>query len=449
MGRDVLILVPQGWYIDECCVNPAEKQAPTAALVMSAYLRKLGHRPTVHIYGNDFRLSLTKVPDALMVYAPWNGFRQWSAPVFQAFKRQFPNSTTILVMYESLVDFELEAMVECPDIDYAVLPNEKEISAGVILDHGDPRCAGGFGRQSGIVFRDVDGVPRSGGKRPFCDDLSHLPYFGPDLALFLKQYPEGSFNKVGVLIQRGCAGDCIFCPLRHTRSRYRDPNTVLDEFLLIQRLLGYEATGTTILESFREPAFLESFSSLILSKGVKIRWGTGARAEFVNDIGLLKNLKATGLNALYFGIECATEETRRRIAKPIKDDHIRKALEITKEAELGFVLAYIIGFPWEDRSYHEELRLHVTDLGSLGNCKRVSLGKLIPYSGLPVEKLLVHEGILERKNTFSDWQDQSENTIIKKTKYLDKDQLEEAGRELRSVVFEIEKTKSALGRYSP
>ncbi|MBI4776570.1 MAG: radical SAM protein [Deltaproteobacteria bacterium] len=443
MGRDVLILVPQGWYIDECCVNPAEKQAPTAALVMSAYLRKLGHRPTVHIYGDDLNLSFPKVPDALMVYTPWNGFRQWSAPVFQAFKRQFPNSTTILVMYESLVDFELEAMVECPDIDYAVLPNEKEISAGVILDHGAPRCTDGFGEQSGIAFRDLDGVPRSGGKRPFCDDLSHLPYFGPDLALFLKQYPEGSFNKVGVLIQRGCAGDCIFCPLRHTQSRYRDPDTVLDEFLLIQRLLGYEATGTTILESFREPAFLESFSSLILSKGVKIGWGTGARAEFVNDIGLLKNLKATGLTSLYFGIECATEETRRRIAKPIEDDHIRNALEITKEADLNFILAYIIGFPWEDGAYHEELRHQVTRLGSDTHCKRVSLSKLIPYSGLPVEKLLIQEGILERRNRFSDWQDRNKNTIVSKTNYLDTGQLQEAARKLSSRVNEMERHRAA------
>ena len=125
MGQDVLILVPQGWYIDECCVKPEEKRAPTAALLMSAYLRALGHRPMVHVYGKDFRLSLAKIPDALIVYAPWDGFRQWTAPVFRAFKKQFPGSTTILVMYESLIDFELQAMVECPEIDYAVLPNER------------------------------------------------------------------------------------------------------------------------------------------------------------------------------------------------------------------------------------------------------------------------------------------------------------------------------------
>ena len=443
MGRDVLILVPEGWYIEECCVMPAKKLAPTAALIMSAYLRTLGNRPTVLVYGNRFSLSMNQVPDVLIVYAPWSGFRQWTAPVFRAFKEQFPGSTTLLVMYESLVDFERQAMVECPEIDYAVLPNEKEISAGIIVEHGEPRCNGGFGEESGIVFRDSDGLPKSGGKRPFCSDLSHLPYFGPDLTSFLEHYPQGDFNRAGVLIQRGCVGNCIFCPLRRTQPRYRDPETVIEEFLLIQGLLGYEAAGTEILEAFREPALLETFSSLILSKGIQIHWGTGARADFVTDRDLLKDLKATGLHTLYFGIECATEETRRKIAKPIKDDHIHLALEMAVEAGLEFVLAYIIGFPWEDRSYHQTLKRQVIEFGSMERCQRVSLGRLIPYSGLPVEKLLIREDILERRNTFSDWQDRSENTVINRTRVLDEGQLEDVARELRSTVLEMEKNKSA------
>ena len=230
--------------------------------------------------------------------------------------------------------------------------------------------------------------------------------------------------------------------MRRTRSRYRDPDTVIEEFLLVQRLLGYEATGTTILESFREPAYVEAFSSLILSKGVNIHWGTEARADFVHDLELLKKLKASGLHTIYFGIECATEETRRKIAKPIKDEQVHTALEITEEADLDFVLAYIIGFPWEDRLYHEDLRRHVTEFGSKKRCKKTSLGKLIPYSGLPVERLLIQEGILERKNTFSDWQDRSENTVVNKTNRLDKDQLEEVARELVSTVMEIERNKN-------
>ena len=198
MGKNVLILFPSDWRVEECCVKQGSSYAPTAALVLAAYLRKLGHSPLVapHPTAGSRQFNIGTVPDALVIYAPWSAFTVVSSPMIQAVKKQYANCVTIMVMYETLSDFEKQAMNECPELDYAILPNEKEISVKTILEHGEPRCPGGFGEKAGIIYRDNDGIPKHNGKRPYARDLSHLPYFGNELTTFINQNPNHPYKNI-------------------------------------------------------------------------------------------------------------------------------------------------------------------------------------------------------------------------------------------------------------
>lgn len=426
MGLNVAILLPQGWMIEECCVKMNEPIVPGGAIVLAAYLRQLGHCPQVTTYGQQKELDFAEVPHAVIVYAPWFGFDYFCSPIFRSVKQRYPDCRTVLIMYESIGDFEVEAMRDCPEVDYAVLPDEKEVSVGMILNENALRCPRGFGEKAGIVYRAEDGQPKHEGKRPWASDLAHLPYAGEEIRRFLSRYPSGSFRSAGVVLARGCPGACIFCPMRSTRTRYRDPEDVAGECQVVAELLGPAAVWMLILEAFRYPRGIEEFAGTLRMKKVKIGWSVGARCDFVKDSEQLKELKGSGLENLYLGVECATEEARRKVNKPISEIDVERAIRLATKCGVGYSLAFMTGFPWEDESYLQTMGRYIAGHIVEGACRKVIMSKLIPYPGLPIEDMLISEGIIERGISFQDANRCPQETFnrYRKTKYLPLQELE-------------------------
>ncbi len=107
MGKKVLILFPDGWRIEECCVKLGSTIAPTAPLNLAAYLRKQGHHPIAapHPVTGPRSFKMGTAPDALVIYAPWHSFSNTTAPMIQAVKKEYPACITIMVMYETFSGF--------------------------------------------------------------------------------------------------------------------------------------------------------------------------------------------------------------------------------------------------------------------------------------------------------------------------------------------------------
>lgn len=426
MGLNVAIVIPQGWMIEECCVKMNEPIVPGGAILLAAYLRKLGHRPVVLTYGQRAGLEVEETPEAVIVFAPWFGFDYFCAPVFQSVKQQYPDCLTVLIMYESIGDFEVEAMRECPEVDYAVLPHEKEVSVGMVLHHGAPRCPGGFGKEAGIVYRTHEGQPQHDGKRPYSSDLAHLPYAGEEIREFVRRYRSGTFPSAGVVLARGCPGACIFCPMRSTRTRFRDPDDVAGECQVVAELLGPAAVWMLILEAFRYPKGIAEFSRRLRRRKLEITWSVGARCDHISEFGLLEELKESGLDNLYLGVECTTEEARRRVKKPISERDIERTITWARKSGIGYSLAFITGFPWEDETYLQTMGRYIRSHVVEGSCRKVIMSKLIPYPGLPIEEMLISEGIMERGITFQDANRRPRETFARyrRTKYVSLQHLE-------------------------
>ncbi|MFH2037482.1 MAG: radical SAM protein [Candidatus Zixiibacteriota bacterium] len=423
MGKKILILFPDGWRVEECCVKSGSTIAPTAPLVLSAYLRKLGHHPLVapHPVIGSLSFKMGAAPDAMIIYAPWHAFSTVTVPMIQAVKNEYPGCITIMVMYETLSNFETSAMKECQELDYTVIPNEKEISVGEIINHGHPRCPGGFGNRAGIIYRDENNLPRNDGKRPFANNLSHLPYAGDELRRFIASQPANKYDRTAILLERGCPKTCTFCPIRTTRARYRDPETAAMELETAIQIFGKRGVTSLAHEAFHKKDILEQFADHIISRKLDLTWDIGARCDLIDDPELLRKLKIAGVKNLYFGIETATEEGRQKVQKPIKDIDIERAINYAEQAGLAFHAAFMIGFPWEDDDYMVKMKEMLCRITHKNNCGRYILSKLVPFPGLPIEKEVVEAGIIPRLTTFDDWNRPDENscTIVRRTKNLD------------------------------
>jgi len=437
-NKDVLILVPRGCYVEECCVGPSRGLAPGAALLFAAYLRSKGYNPIVTSYGGG-ELVLDR-PLATVFYAPWMAFTALTQPMIARLKKAWPDVPTIMVMYESLADFEIRAMKLCPELDYAVIPHEKELSVALILEHGLTRCPGGFGEKTGIVYRDENGRPKSTGPRPWAPDLGHLPYMGSELELFLKNNPREKYSEATIIFQRGCPQACTYCPLRASRFRHRDPQVVAQEIAAGNRLLG--RAGLLSLEHFKDPRPLSELCDLLLAQGTLLTGGVGARSEYVTDVEFLRKLKRAGIQCVYLGLEGASEEMRRRLKKFITDQQMATAMQNIRQAGLAFTSAFITGLPWEDEAYYRQMYALVKELILIPQCIDIHLSKLIPFTGLPVAAELVREGIMPRPLKFEDWQTIRIQSHYYPTRHLSIAQLNQRFSDLSLLIWAARRGKT-------
>lgn len=438
-GKNVLILFPATWVLEECCVYQSrEPKVPGAALLAAAHLRARGHNPLVTLVPHPGRLDGPN-PDAVVIYSPAFHLPRL-AGVVKSVKATWPRAQTILVQYESLADLEEQALRLCPQIDYAVLPNEKELSLARVIEHGGCRCPGGFGQGSGIVWRDQDDQPVSDGRRAFMPDLSHLPYAGDELELFLKIHPHVKFQNWLLIYQRGCPQGCTFCPVRRTRARYRDPDDMVREIETSRRLFP-DGGRLLTLEVFARPAPLDELLERLLEEGVSLAGGLGARCEHITDLELLRKAKRAGAQRIYIGVEAATQQGRARLQKGFSDARLQEALDLAQRAGLEAVCSFISGFPWEDLDYLKAFGALLVHLARQPMVGRVNLARLIPYNGLPVTREMLELGIIDHEYSMTEWDSMMDEPVWpwRRTSSLGPRELETGFREFHRILRESHK----------
>lgn len=437
--RKVLILTPRHWSVEECCVQDNSSTTPSGALMLAALLRKNGHLPQVLNHHSGATIQVDFTPDVVVFYAPFNVFLAMMAPIITSLRQALPDACFILVMYDSLADSEEQAMRSCFELDYAVLPHEKELSILDLVNHGARRCPGTFDRGLGVIYRDQNNQLASSGPRKALPNLDHLPYLGDELAIYWRENDCRPYNAAAITFQRGCPNPCTFCPMRGTRPRYRNPEIVAREMKVATELTG--GSYLLSLEVLHEPRQVHALCDLLLAKDIRLSSGLGARCEYVQDQDLIEKLARAGLKYLYFGVEAATEEMRARLRKPTSDEAVRQAVDATSRAGLGFICSFLTGLPWEDEAYYRDLTMMILDLGQQPHCQRINLARLMPWPGLPITGELVEHGIIDREFSFEEWNLANGPLLprFRRTKHLSTRQLEEAYALLFSLTEELSK----------
>lgn len=177
------------------------------------------------------------------------------------------------------------------------------------------------------------------------DNLDLLPF--PVILEHKYKFPFYRGKAYSMIVSRGCPYNCIFCGIPH-RGEYRKRavENVFREIELLKQK-GYDYID------FKDDCFtvdrgrIVKLCNLIINSGLKIKWGTSARADLV-DFDLLKLMKEAGCHNLRFGIESGVARIRNEImGKSLSDEAIFNLVRWCGKLRIKTVAYIIFGTPTE------------------------------------------------------------------------------------------------------
>jgi radical SAM superfamily enzyme YgiQ (UPF0313 family) len=226
----------------------------------------------------------------------------------------------------------------------------------------------------GIAFRGNGGVVRTS-ERPWMENLDDLPL--PAWGLFPKvAWP--------IMSSRGCPFGCIFCQrVLGRRVRVRSVDNVLAELDALESQLGQRTVWFQDETFGVNKGWAEEFLDKLIvrnqRKGVAREWGCNSRANLA-DLELYKKMKASGCNALAFGIESGDETILKRIMKGITPDMAVHAISTAQKSGLTAAAFFIIGHPGETW----RTALKTVHLAAKSRADSIAVGVMVPYPGTEI-----------------------------------------------------------------
>ncbi len=183
----------------------------------------------------------------------------------------------------------------------------------------------------------------------FIEDLNSLPY--PtwdqfDTRRFRYQIVTGSGITLPMLGSRGCPFTCNYCPyLVNSKYRVRTAENIVGEMEYLAARYGIR--GIT----FRDPNLTcdrdraVELATLMLRRGVNIRWGMEARTDRL-DPDLIRLLHRAGLRSVEVGIESMDENTlRANRRKAIPSKHQELIIKHCHSLGIRVIANYTLGLP--------------------------------------------------------------------------------------------------------
>jgi radical SAM superfamily enzyme YgiQ (UPF0313 family) len=195
----------------------------------------------------------------------------------------------------------------------------------------------------------------------------------------------GLTRAVPVLTSRSCPEKCTYCPHRITADyRARTDESVLDELQQLCKL--YEHIHVVI----RDPLYtLDRERCLRISEGIRSR---GLRLTYecetrMDDLDeeLIREMHASGLRAINFGVESPDPLVLKRVARRfIPPEHMRAIIDQCWKLGVTTTAFYVIGFLQDTEESIEALIRFAIELDSTYANFKI----LTPYPGTPQFKQL-------------------------------------------------------------
>jgi len=203
-----------------------------------------------------------------------------------------------------------------------------------------------------------DGTVIKNPLRPIVNDLDIFPFSDRAAFNYSSLYSEregrGSF-----MASRGCPHNCTYCCNQLIRSiygsegkaiRFRSVDNVIAE--IKQVLNEYPFIKSLVFDDdilFLNRKWSEEFADKY-SREIKLPFMCNARAD-VTDQSLVDRLKKAGCYYVRFGLESGNEEIRYNVLdRRMKNEQIKKAFSMCKEAGFTTFSYNIVGFPHETPS---------------------------------------------------------------------------------------------------
>ena len=222
------------------------------------------------------------------------------------------------------------------------------------------------------------------------DDLDSLPFPRWDLVkprrlAYTNRKAFGLTRALPMLTSRSCPEKCTYCPHRITAQfRARSVENVLAELAELSR--QYERLHVVI----RDPLYtLDRDRCLriaegIRARGLKLTYECETRMDDLDE-ELIREMHASGLRAINFGVESPDPLVLRKVARRfIPYQHMRRLIKLCWKLGVTTTAFYVIGFLQDTEESIEELIRFAVDLDSTYANFKI----LTPYPGTPLFKQL-------------------------------------------------------------
>jgi len=216
---------------------------------------------------------------------------------------------------------------------------------------------------SGIAHMTPNGIYAS--KRRCIDVLDDLSF--PKRPYIFK-------NKIAAMIaSRGCNGNCSFCGIRSyyskfttTDMRIRSPRNVVDEIKHLVKMQNIDYIyfqDENFFSIFNiDFSWAHKFCELILKENLTFKFYLYARADdIVKHESILKELKKSGLQCVFVGIESFVDRQLKLFNKKTTREVNLHALQILKKNSFNFIIGFI---PFDPFITMEELFDNISTLHS-------------------------------------------------------------------------------------
>lgn len=243
------------------------------------------------------------------------------------------------IMYQQLLD-------NYPFVDICVLGEGEKTFLEIVQGKNLPEIQGiAFKKDKEIVLTPP---------REYVENLDEIPFPAWHL-IDLQRYPargSGIFNgvdlskeaRISVIFSRGCVGRCNFCSTWWIWKGWRcrsaknmaDELEVLNKKFKISHFCFSDDTLTV------DKSKILDLCNEIIKRGLKIAFHVTTRVDCVDE-ELLKKLKEAGCYNIAYGIETASGNLLEKMGKGIGLDISRKAILMTKKANIKITALLIAG----------------------------------------------------------------------------------------------------------
>lgn len=214
----------------------------------------------------------------------------------------------------------------------------------------------------------------------------------------------------------GCPFKCNYCNIHALYGkpgiRFRSPEKVIEEIDFLVK--NYNIKNIKIIDELfvlKEDRVMR-ICNLIIQRGYKLNIWAYARVDTVNE-NLMKKMKKAGINWVAFGIESASKNVREGVTKRFSQDMIKKAIEITRAADVYIMGNFIFGLPDDNMGTMQE----TLDMAKELNLEYINFYTAMAYPGsqLYYEALQKEIKLPEKWHGYSQY---GEETLPMPTKYL-------------------------------
>ncbi len=262
-------------------------------------------------------------------------------------KNILPNSLTVIGgPHATFLPFE--TLKNSENLDLVVMGEGEETMVD-IAEHVSLENISDLENVRGIVFKDPNtGNLKYTQPRHLIKDLDSLPFPARHLVPF-KSYDATQKQSGEIITSRGCVYSCSYCSsslIMGKKFRSRSPDNVVDE---IEELIDkYQISDI----GFTDDTFMlnkrraNDIADEIKARDLDLSFVASSRVDRVNR-SLLQNLKSSGMNTIYYGVESGSQRILDLMEKNITLKNAEDAVKIAKNVGLEVLTSFIMGYPGE------------------------------------------------------------------------------------------------------